>query len=209
MKDKLPSNKTTILEKVSLSKDEKKLMVALDKFYPHYGVTGIKASRMLEGAIFAIRRECRENPDMLAQAAHSLREILNPFKSRENIKKTVRKLNEYDKRNNPEANSLEMNDSSKVSSKKKFKQFKKALYSDFPNYKNHSSEIDDLYRIFLAMAHHKYSQTCSHLKALREYLDKFVEVMLKATMRQDKIITDIENTDMEDIELNNSTDKNE
>ena len=34
---------------------------------------------MFEGAIFAIRPECQSNPDMIAQAAHSLREILYPF----------------------------------------------------------------------------------------------------------------------------------
>ena len=38
---------------------------------------------MFQGAIFAIRTECRNNPDMIAQAAHSLREILYPFKSKE------------------------------------------------------------------------------------------------------------------------------
>lgn len=38
---------------------------------------------MFEGAIFAIRPEYQSNPDRLAQAAHSLREILYPFWSRQ------------------------------------------------------------------------------------------------------------------------------
>lgn len=38
---------------------------------------------MFRGAVFAAREECRGNPDWIAQAANSLREILYPFYSRE------------------------------------------------------------------------------------------------------------------------------
>ncbi len=38
---------------------------------------------MFRGAVFAAREECRSNPDWIAQAANSLREILYPFYSRE------------------------------------------------------------------------------------------------------------------------------
>jgi hypothetical protein len=37
---------------------------------------------MFRGAIFASRPECRSNPDWLAQAGNSLREILYPFYSK-------------------------------------------------------------------------------------------------------------------------------
>jgi len=38
-------------------------------------------SKLLIGAIYATREECRSNPDWMAQSAHSFREILYPFYS--------------------------------------------------------------------------------------------------------------------------------
>jgi hypothetical protein len=38
---------------------------------------------MFRGAVFAARSECRNNPDWVAQAGNSLREILYPFYSRQ------------------------------------------------------------------------------------------------------------------------------
>ena len=203
MNDKLQSNNTDILEKVSLSEDEKKLMDILDELYPRYTVTGIKPSSMLLGAIFAIRVECGKNPDMLAQTANSLREIVYHLKSLRNIRHS-HDLNEYDMNSNQEAMSSEINNDLQTTNKK---QLKKIFNSDFPNYDNLVDKINALYEIFSDMAHHKYPQTPTHLKALSKYLDDFVMVMLKATRRQDKIITMIKNTDIGDIELNNSTDK--
>ncbi len=210
MKDELPSNNTTILEKVSLSEDEIELMIALDNFYPHYGVKvkGIKASRMLEGAIFAIRRECGENPDILAQAAHSLREILYPFESDKDINYTIHKSSMH---NNSEVEILDMGNNPDVPNKK---QFKKTLLedpsnSDFPNYHYYSEVITDLYKKFTKRAHHNFPQTCSNLKELRKILDEFIKIMLKAIRQRDKEVIDIENTDIGDIVPKKRTDNNE
>ena len=41
-------------------------------------------SILFKGSIYAIREECRSNPDWIAQSAHSLREILYPFYSGKN-----------------------------------------------------------------------------------------------------------------------------
>ena len=54
----------------------------LDDFHQHYGLKA-KPSDMLRGAIFVSQQKLRSNPDWIAQAANSLREILYPFYSRE------------------------------------------------------------------------------------------------------------------------------
>ena len=205
MNDKLQSNNTTILKKVLLSEDQKKLMVALDELFPQYIITGTKPSSMLEGTIFAIRGECINNPDMIAQAAHSLREIIYHLKKPRSMT-GVNILNGCIGDNSSEIKHSNTNNNQQFQNKELRT---KTFHSNFPNYKNYSSKIDDLYSIFTDIAHHGYAQNCLTLKAFHKYLNRFIKVMLKATMRQDKIITDIENTDMEDIELNNSTDKNE
>jgi predicted RNA-binding Zn ribbon-like protein len=66
------------LPPVSLSREEEDLCWKLDKFYKFYNLNK-KPSEFYKGAIFAARDENRSNPDWLAQAAHSLREILYPF----------------------------------------------------------------------------------------------------------------------------------
>ena len=73
-----PSIGATPLPPPSLSPKQKELCARLDALYAQVGLK-VKPSKMFEGAIFAIKPECRSNPDMLAQAAHSLREILYRF----------------------------------------------------------------------------------------------------------------------------------
>ena len=50
----------------------------MDELYAPYNLH-VKPSDMFRGALFASRGECRSNPDWIAQAAHSLREILYPI----------------------------------------------------------------------------------------------------------------------------------
>ena len=72
---------TTLLPPPSLSPEQQDLCNRLDKLYDQYGLK-TKPSKMFQGAIFAIRPECRSNPDRIAQAAHSLRDILYRFWSK-------------------------------------------------------------------------------------------------------------------------------
>ena len=58
-------------------------------------IQGQELSKMLIGAIYATRRECRSNPDWMAQSAHSLREILYQFKSKKNKTKWVDAFNRF------------------------------------------------------------------------------------------------------------------
>lgn len=69
---------TTPLPPPALSPEQQNLCRRLDELYDQYGLE-VKPSKMFQGAIFAIRRECQRNPDGIAQAAHSLREIIYPF----------------------------------------------------------------------------------------------------------------------------------
>lgn len=73
----------TPLPPPSLNPEQQDLCNRLDEWHDQYKSLKGKPSKMFQGAIFAIRTECRNNPDMIAQAAHSLREILYPFKSKE------------------------------------------------------------------------------------------------------------------------------
>ena len=73
-----PSTGTTHLPPPSLSPEQRELCRRLDEWHEPYELQ-VKPSKMFEGAIFAIRAECQSNPDLIAQAAHSLREILYPF----------------------------------------------------------------------------------------------------------------------------------
>lgn len=65
----------------SLTPEQEDLCKRMDKLHVRYGLK-VKPSDMFKGAIFAARIECRSNPDWVAQAANSLREILYPFWSR-------------------------------------------------------------------------------------------------------------------------------
>ena len=69
---------TTPLPPPSLSPEQQDLCRRLDEWHEPYGLQ-VKPSKMFEGAMFAIKPECRSNPDRIAQAAHSLREIIYPF----------------------------------------------------------------------------------------------------------------------------------
>ena len=68
----------TPLPPLSLGPEQKALCERLDEWHKLSGLN-VKPSKMFEGAIFAITPECQSNPDRIAQAAHSLREILYPF----------------------------------------------------------------------------------------------------------------------------------
>lgn len=82
---------TTPLPPPSLSSEQQELCAHLDELYAQEGLQ-VKPSKMFEGAVFAIRPECGSNPDRVAQAAHSLREILyrfwNPQDQTETVEKT-------------------------------------------------------------------------------------------------------------------------
>jgi len=61
-----------------LTPEQDDLCKRLDQLYEQYDLK-VNPSDMYRGAIFASRPECRSNPDWIAQAANSLREILYPF----------------------------------------------------------------------------------------------------------------------------------
>ena len=46
-------------------------------------IQGKELSKVFRGAIYATREECRSNPDWISQSAHSFREILYPYSSKE------------------------------------------------------------------------------------------------------------------------------
>ena len=73
-----PSIGPTPLLPPSLSSEQQDLCRRLDELYDQYGLE-VNPSDMFRGALFAIKLECRSNPDRIAQAAHSLREIIYPF----------------------------------------------------------------------------------------------------------------------------------
>ena len=68
----------TSLQPHALSPEHHELCERLNELYDHHGLEA-RPSKMFQGAVFAIRPECAKNPDRIAQAAHSLREILYPF----------------------------------------------------------------------------------------------------------------------------------
>jgi len=75
MADELESSLSTSgTQPISLTSAQEELCRQLDELYDPYGLE-TRPSAMFRGAIFAIR-EAQNNPDWLAQAAHSLREIL-------------------------------------------------------------------------------------------------------------------------------------
>ena len=70
-----------LLSPIILSSKQEDICKRLDDWHGKYGLK-IKPSDMFKGALFAARTECRSNPDWLAQATNSLREILYPFWSK-------------------------------------------------------------------------------------------------------------------------------
>ena len=78
MADELESSRLTSgTRPISLTPAQEELCRRLDELHDLYGLK-TRPSAMFRGALFAIR-EAQNNPDWLAQAAHSLREILYPF----------------------------------------------------------------------------------------------------------------------------------
>ncbi len=65
------------LSPVRLTAEQEDLCRRLDELYQPYNLH-VRPSDMFRGAISA-RAECRNNPDSISQAAHSLREILTPI----------------------------------------------------------------------------------------------------------------------------------
>lgn len=66
------------LPPVRLTPEQEELCRRLDELYDPYNLH-VRSSTMFRGAVYASRPECRSNPDWVAQAAHSLREILYPI----------------------------------------------------------------------------------------------------------------------------------
>ena len=65
------------LPPVRLTPEQEDLCRRMDELYAPYNLH-VRPSDLFRGAIFANRAECRSNPDWIAQATHSLREILDP-----------------------------------------------------------------------------------------------------------------------------------
>jgi hypothetical protein len=82
-----------IIEPRPLKEEQENLCQRLDEWYERYDLK-IKPSDMYKGALFAMRPECRNNPDWMAQSAHSLRDILYPFGDN-NVPKKEEALKEY------------------------------------------------------------------------------------------------------------------
>ena len=76
-----PSYKNSPLQPVSLTPEQKELCKRLDALYGPYAKFKASASEMFQGALVAMDRS-DGNPDWVAQAAHSLREIIYPLWSR-------------------------------------------------------------------------------------------------------------------------------
>ena len=70
------------LPPINLSDDQEELCRRLDEWHKKSGLSP-RPSDMFRGAVFAIQDECSSNPDRIAQAAHSLREILYPYQSKQ------------------------------------------------------------------------------------------------------------------------------
>lgn len=63
---------------VKLTNEQEELCERLDFWHKKYGLS-TKPSDMFRGALYASRQPLNQNPDWIAQAAHSLRDILYPF----------------------------------------------------------------------------------------------------------------------------------
>ena len=66
------------LPPVRLTPEQEDLCRRMDELYAPYNLH-VRPSDMFRGAVFASRAECSSNPDWIAQATHSLREILDPI----------------------------------------------------------------------------------------------------------------------------------
>lgn len=97
MADELESSRLTSgTRPISLTPAQEELCRRLDELHDLYGLK-TRPSAMFRGALFAIEESWRNlNPDWLAQAAHSLREILYPFWGR-NIKAVPYKKDAFER----------------------------------------------------------------------------------------------------------------
>lgn len=70
------------------------LCIRVDDFYRKYPKSHkrVKTSDLIKGAYFAIRPECRTNPDWMSQAANSIRDVLYPVLSRQNSVENIIRL---------------------------------------------------------------------------------------------------------------------
>lgn len=68
----------SVLPPIQLTPRQEELCAKLDKFHAVSGLNS-KPSEMFRGAVYALRKEVRTNPDLMAQAANSLRNIIYPF----------------------------------------------------------------------------------------------------------------------------------
>lgn len=94
-KDGLPEFEVgSILPPIKLTRQQEELCRRLDALNRRT-IQGKELSKMLTGAIYATREECRSNPDWMAQSAHSLREILYQFKSKKHKIKWVDAFNAF------------------------------------------------------------------------------------------------------------------
>lgn len=84
------------LPPVLLTPEQEELCRRLDELYGPYNLH-VRPSSMFRGAVFASRGECRSNPDWIAQAAHSLREILYPIWSPEHKEISDKKKTVFEK----------------------------------------------------------------------------------------------------------------
>lgn len=73
-------SQTDFTQPPKLSEEQEDLCKRLDSWHQKYGLT-TKPSDMFRGALFVARSGLRQNPDWIAQSAHSLRDILYPFGS--------------------------------------------------------------------------------------------------------------------------------
>jgi hypothetical protein len=80
-KSPMPLNSVTgSHEPLSLTERQQRLCARLDELHAAVGRTDAPPSEMLIGALYTMRPAQRgRNPDWMAQAAHSLRELLYPF----------------------------------------------------------------------------------------------------------------------------------
>jgi len=81
--DDLPKfEENRMLPPIKLTPQQEELCRRLDSLN-QMAIQGQKLSMMFRGAIYGTREECRSNPDWIAQSAHSFREILFPWRTKE------------------------------------------------------------------------------------------------------------------------------
>jgi signal-transduction protein with cAMP-binding, CBS, and nucleotidyltransferase domain len=83
------------LSPIYLTPQQEDLIKRLDMFNQKT-IQGQNMAKMFEGALYAVRGECRSNPDWMAQSAHSFREILYPFFRKDRKRKRIKKVKNID-----------------------------------------------------------------------------------------------------------------